>query len=296
MYDVLIIGGGPAGATAAIYTARAGLETALVYKDSGALAAAERVENYYGVGKIGGKSLVERGLRQARKFGAKTVRGEVLGLRSGFVAQTTNGEFTSRTVITATGVSRSIPQIPGISDYEGRGVSYCAICDGFFYRGKHVAVLGSGAFALHEAADLLPLAASVTILTNGAAPAVDFPDAVKIRTEKVAEIIGETPENATGFSLMLPQKILIGAVLQDGEKIPLSGLFIAEGTAGAAELARKIGAEISGDNVIKTDAEMRTSVPGVWAAGDCTGGTTQIIKAANDGASAALSIIKFLRG
>ncbi|MCL1845400.1 MAG: NAD(P)/FAD-dependent oxidoreductase [Defluviitaleaceae bacterium] len=373
MYDVLIIGGGPAGASAAVYTARAGLKTALVYKDFGALETAERIENFYGFSRIGGKSLVEKGLRQARKMGAKTICGEVLGLVCGaetppipptpsippthgaddtiiskdagkehpslsektFVAQTSGGLIEARTVLLATGASRSVPKIPGLAEFEGRGVSYCAVCDGFFYRGKHVAVLGNGAYALHEVADLLPLAASVTLLTNGGANEdanevaneathesanktlrlEALPDSVKIRTEKVSRIIGEIPENIATFGLALmqknPQKVLSGVILESGEKIPLSGLFVAEGTAGATALARKIGAEFStggnfqgqhmlskSDSIsdyIKIDNEMRTTVAGVWAAGDCTGGTKQIVKAANDGAQAGLSIVKFLR-
>lgn len=300
MYDVLVIGGGPAGATAAIYTARAGLKTMLVYKDFGALEAAERVENFYGFSKIGGKSLVEKGLRQARKSGAKTMYAEVFGLRKEngtFVIHVTNKNFEARTLLLATGASRNTPQIPGIADFEGRGVSYCAVCDGFFYRGKHVAVLGSGAYASHEISDLLPLAASVSLLTNSAEPSVNFPASVKIHTEKITKICGATPEiSASLVSLTRknPQKILSEVIFENGKKIPLSGLFIAEGIADATGLARKIGAEIC-ENAIITDSEMRTSVEGVWAAGDCIGGTAQIVKAANDGATAGLSIIKFFR-
>ncbi|MCL2355639.1 MAG: NAD(P)/FAD-dependent oxidoreductase [Defluviitaleaceae bacterium] len=296
MYDVLIIGGGPAGATAAFYTARAGLKVMLVYKNFGALETAERVENFYGFSKISGKSLVEKGLRQARKFGTKTLRGEISGLRKEgdiFIARTIDATIEARAVLLATGASRNAPRITGLNDFEGRGVSWCAICDGFFYRGKHVAVLGDGAYALHEVADLLPIVASVTVLTNGNEPSVSFP--AKVRTEKIAEIVGTFNSTDESASILPARKILSGATFETGETIPLSGLFIAEGTAGAAEFAKKIGLSSGSSGEIKTDDEMCTSVAGIWAAGDCTGGTAQIIKAANDGATAGLSIVKFFR-
>ena len=199
MTDAIIVGGGPAGATAAVYIARAGFTVTLIYKNLGALETAEGVENFYGFTKISGKSLVEKGLRQARAVGAKTIRREVVGLsqqEAMIYVETPRKTFESKAVLLATGAARNTPKIPGLADLEGRGVSYCAICDGFFYRGKHVAVLGSGAYALHEAQDLLPLAASVTLLTNGKTPTANFPPSVKIHTEKIQEITNKPPSTS----------------------------------------------------------------------------------------------------
>lgn len=306
MTDVVIIGGGPAGATAAIYTARAGFETVLIYKDFGALEKAERVDNFYGFTKTRGKVLVEKGLRQARQAGAGTILGEVVGIRSAengrFTVETTVAIFEGKAILLATGATRRTPKIQGLAELEGRGVSYCAICDGFFYRGKDIAVLGNGAYALHEVEDLLPLASSVTLLTNGENTNVDFPDNVTVRTEKVKEAIGgEASENNSsipglmGLTLNSQKKVFKGVILENGENLPLSGLFIAVGIVGGTELARKIGATLDPQGSIIADREMRTSVQGLWAAGDCTGGMKQIAKAVYEGAEAGTSIKKFLQ-
>jgi thioredoxin reductase (NADPH) len=292
IYDVIIIGGGPAGATAAIYAARAKLSAAVIYKNYGALEQAERVDNFYGFTKISGKALVEKGLRQARKAGAKTIRGEAVGIRKAenlIIVETSDASYEGRTVLLAAGASRSVPKIHGLTELEGRGVSYCAVCDAFFYRGKNVAVLGNGAYALHEVEDLLPTAESVTLLTNGEEPCVAFPEAVKIRKEKIQEIIGGESAQTFGIS----KRIFQGVLFENGESLPFAGLFIAVGIAGGTELARKIGAVIDGS--VKTDSGMRTSVEGIWAAGDCTGGLKQIVKAAHEGAEAAINIKNFLR-
>ena len=243
--DVLIIGGGPAGVTAALYTARAGFKTAIICKDHGALGKAERVDNFYGHLEIGGDALVEIGLEQARNVGAEIITGEVVGLLAGenITVQTTDAEYHAKAVLLATGANRVTPKIPGIAEYEGCGVSYCAICDGFFYKGKDVAVLGNGSYALHEVEDLLPLAASVTLLTDGREPEVAFPDSVTIRNEKVLEAFGGAVSTA-----FIKKNIFQGIRLETGEssseELPFSGLFIAIGIAGGTDLARKMGAAL----------------------------------------------------
>ena len=285
MTDVIIIGGGPAGVTAAIYTARAGLETTIIYKNFGALENAERVDNFYGFTKISGKSLVQKGLRQARACGAKTVKNEVVGIsqtEGGIIVETAIREYKTRTVVLATGANRSTPKIHGLADLAGRGISYCAICDGFFYRGKDVAVLGNSAYALHEIRDLLPIVSSVTLLTNGEELPENLPEAVIVRAEKIKEMASAS-------------SVFNGVIFENGEFLPLSGLFIAEGIAGGTELARRLGAIITPENSIKTDDNKRTNIPGIWAAGDCTGGLKQIAKAAHEGAAAGLSIVNSLR-
>ncbi|MCL1844182.1 MAG: NAD(P)/FAD-dependent oxidoreductase [Defluviitaleaceae bacterium] len=318
--DVLIIGGGPAGATAAIYTARAGFATKIIYKDYGALEKAERVENFYGFAKISGKSLVEKGLRQARRAGAETIKCEVVGILTNnlidgvitadenlidgaiintdenLIVKTAKELYDCRVVILATGAQRDTPDIPGIAELEGRGVSYCAVCDGFFYRGKDVAVLGSGAYALHEVLDLLPMVSSVTVFTNGEEISANFPAGVMVRTEKIDAVTSRKPDETKLPGVLLkPAITLKGIKLYTGEHLDFSGLFIATGIAGATELARKIGAEFDPAGGIITDNEQRTSIPALWAAGDCTGGMKQIAKAIHEGAEAGTSVLKFLR-
>ena len=171
--------------------------------------------------------------------------------------ETLAGDFPADAVILATGASRAAPRIPGLAGLEGHGVSYCATCDAFFYRGRDVAVLGSGEYALHEVQALLPVAHSVTLLTNGAPLTAQFPPEVAVRTEAVEAILGE--ERVTGVQL------------KDGGTLEVSGVFVALGVAGSTALARKLGAEVNGSRIV-VDDHMQTSLPGLYAAGDCTGG------------------------
>ena len=170
MSNIIIIGNGPAGISAALYTTRAGIETTIIGKDDGALAKAAEVENYYGFREpISGKQLIADGIEGARRLGATILTDEVVGLtyRDKLTVIAKGKEYSADSVLLATGTSRNAPRIKGLREYEGRGISYCAVCDAFFYRGKDVAVLGSGDYALHEALELLPTSGSVTLLTNG---------------------------------------------------------------------------------------------------------------------------------
>ncbi|MCL1788389.1 MAG: NAD(P)/FAD-dependent oxidoreductase [Defluviitaleaceae bacterium] len=289
MTDVLIIGGGPAGVTAALYTARAGLKTAILYKDHGALGKAAKIDNFYGHMEISGETLVNNGLQQAKNVGIDIINEEAVGITLNedqtLTVGTAAAEYTTHAVVIATGASRATPQIKGLAELEGKGVSYCAICDGFFHKGKDVAVIGSSAYALHEVEDLLPIAKTVTLLTNGVEPLVKFPESVTVKTEKILEV--------TGQATMMGD-VLGGVTLEGGEAIPLSGLFVAIGVAGGTALARKLGAVIE-NNAVTVDQQLRTTVPGVWAAGDCTGGLKQIVKASHEGAMAGMDIVKTLK-
>ena len=286
MTDVIIIGGGPAGVSAALYTSRAGMGTTIIHKDIGALEKAERIDNYYGTPGQTGPDLINVGLEQAAKAGADIITGEVVKIVLKFIdghihfqVETTGASFVAKTLLLATGASRQAPNITGLANYEMKGVSYCAVCDAFFYKGKDVAVLGSSQYALSEAAELLPHVNSLTILTNGAEPDVTMPPEVSIRKERITDIVGDT--RLTGVTL-------------EAATLPLDGLFIALGTAGATDLARKLGAFVE-NNAVKVNANMQTNVPALWAAGDCTGGMKQIAKAVYEGAVAGTNIVRHLR-
>ena len=283
MANVVIIGSGPAGVSAALYTARAGIDTTVLTRGPGSLARAEGIENYYGVpGSISGAELERRGIEGAREVGVKFVQTEAVGLTftDKLTVETLSGDYPADAVILATGASRTAPPIPGLKDLEGRGVSYCATCDAFFYRGKNVAVMGSGEYALHEASALLPLANSVTLLTGGAPLTAEFPPEIAVRTEKVEAILG--------------QDKVSGVRLAGGGELPMDGVFIALGVAGSTALARKMGAEVDGSKIV-VDANMMTTIPGLFAAGDCTGGLLQVAKAVYEGAVAGNEAAKALR-
>ena len=285
MANVVIIGSGPAGVSAALYTARAGMDTTVLTKGSGALARAEGIENYYGVpGPVSGAELERRGIEGAKAVGVKFVEAEAVGLTftDKLTVETLSGDWPADAVILATGASRTAPPIPGLKALEGHGVGYCATCDAFFYRGKDVAVMGSGEYALHEASALLPLAKSVTLLTGGAPLTASFPSEIAVRTEKVEAILGEEAGKVTGVRLA------------GGEELALDGVFVALGVAGSTALARKMGAEVDGNRIV-VDEPMMTTIPGLFAAGDCTGGLLQVAKAVYEGAMAGNEAAKALR-
>ena len=199
---------------------------------------------------------------------------------TGFKVTGKKHELEADSVIVATGAARQSLPIPGVKEFEGKGISYCATCDAFFYRGKTVAVVGAGAYALHEARALLPHAAQVIMLTNGADPVPEVPPEIRVCTAKIAVIDGD--------------KRVEKVVFADGTSLSLDGVFIALGTVGSTAIAKKIGARLEG-NHIKIDAHGATNVPGLFAAGDCTGGLLQIAKAVYQGAEAGLAAVRYLR-
>ena len=283
MAKVIIIGAGPAGVSAALYTVRAGIETLVLSNGGGALKKAERIENYYGFPQpVSGEELMTRGIEGARRLGVSFQEEEVVGIgfEDSLVVSTTAGRHAADAVLLATGTSRLAPPIPGLKDFEGRGVSYCAVCDAFFYRGRDVAVLGSGEYALHEARELEAVARSVTILTNGQTPSAAFPEHFRMVTGEIAAVEGGG--------------MLGGVRLKDGTLVQADGLFVAVGVAGSVALAKKIGALTEG-TAISVDQNMATNVPGLYAAGDCTGGLLQISKAVYEGAKAGIAMVKALR-
>lgn len=281
MYDVIIIGAGPAGISASLYLKRAKLNVLIISKGYGALEKASKIENYYGLKEnVNGKELFEIGINQAKKLDIEIIEDEVTDilLEENFTVVTTNREYKAKKVILATGANRKSAQIKGIREYEGKGVSYCAVCDAFFYKNKDVAVLGSGNYAIHEARQLKPIVNSVTILTNGETM-IENRDGTEFEIEEkpIREFRGSSTIEEVAF--------------EDNDTKPISGIFVAIGTASSSDLARKIGAIIQNNN-IQVDENMQTTVKGLYACGDCTGGILQINKAVYEGAKAALYIIK----
>lgn len=282
MKKVLIIGSGPSGISAALYLKRSGkIDVTVISNGSSALSKAEKIENYYGVEPVSGAELEKRGIENAKKLGVNFITGQVVSLSFDEnmkpVVITSTENYNADAVILATGASRKTPNIKGLAELEGKGISYCAVCDAFFYRNKDVCVIGSGEYAVHEAQTLKPIAKSVTILTNGIAPTVEIPDGIAVNTAKIASV------NGTDF--------VTSVTFEDGTELPVSGVFIAIGVAGSTDLARKIGIKLDG-NKIKVNEDKMTNIPGIYGAGDCTGGLLQISKAVYDGATAALSIIR----
>ncbi len=283
LYDVIIIGSGPAGISASLYTKRAGLETLIVSKGIGTLNKVEKIENYYGTPSISGKAIQEIGENQAKNLNIEIKSEEVMQIDYGknFIVKTLNYEYEAKTIIIATGSNRKVANIKGIKEFEGKGVSYCTTCDGFFYKDKDVAVLGNKEYALHEAQNLLPIAKSVTMLTNGEQPVEKRTEGIEIKENKIREFRGTNSIEEIEF--------------EDNTKKKIDGVFVALGTASSSDLARKLGVILDKKNNIKVDSKMETNIKGVYACGDCTGGILQISKAVYEGMVAGMSAIQFIK-
>ncbi len=279
MYDTVIIGKGPAGISAAIYLKRAGLNVLIIGKDGGSLEKAGQIENYYGFDRpINGKELIEKGIAQAENLGITIITAEVTAVDyfGGISVKTPTDTYKAKTLLFAIGKKKKTVNIEGVKEFAGRGVSYCAVCDGFFYKNKKVAVIGSGKLALSEAAYLKNIAGEVTVFTNGEETEEGGFNTVK---GKITKIYGE--ESVKG-------------VMTETNSYSADGVFIALGTAGAEEFAYKIGLETENGN-ITVDKNYATNIQGIYAAGDCTGGFLQVSKAVSDGANAANSIMKYIK-
>ncbi len=283
LYDVIIIGSGPAGISASLYTKRAGLETLIVSKEIGTLDKVEKIENYYGTPNISGKEIQKIGEKQAKNLNIEIKSEEVMQIDYGrnFIVKTLNYEYEAKTIIIATGSNRKVANIKGIKEFEGKGISYCTTCDGFFYKDKDVAVLGNKEYALHEAQNLLPIAKSVTMLTNGEQPVEKRTEGIEIEENKIQEFRGTNSIEEIEF--------------EDNTTKKIDGVFIALGTASSSDLARKLGVILDDKNNIKVDNKMETNIKGVYACGDCTGGILQISKAVYEGMVAGMSAIQFIK-
>ena len=181
--------------------------------------------------------------------------------------QSKDEKYIAKTIVLATGVNRNRPNIKGTKEYEGKGISYCAVCDAPFYRNKDVAVLGNGEYALEEINELLPVVNTVTMLTDGKKYIENRSiedEKVKIDERKIREFRGNDKIEEIEF--------------EDNTKQNIHGIFVAQGTASSLDFARKLGAQIENNYVIVNE-KMETTIPNVYACGDCTGGILQISKA-----------------
>ncbi|MGI6050058.1 MAG: NAD(P)/FAD-dependent oxidoreductase [Acetivibrionales bacterium] len=288
VYDVIVIGKGPAGISGAIYSTRANLKTLVLGKLDSMLLKADKIENYYGFeNPIGGRELLETGLKQAERLGAEIVEEEVVNIEKteNFNIITVDGQYEAKTVLLATGAPVVRVPIKNLDKYEGAGVSYCTTCDGFFYRNKKVGVLGYNDFAIHEAADLLNFTQDITLFTNemelnvsdNAKPVIEK---LKVNNKKIKEL-GKGD-------------ILEEIVFDDGTAEDIEGLFIAFGSASSTSFALKMGIVTDGKSIIVNE-KMETNIPGLYAAGDCTGVFKQVAVAVGQGAIAAREMAAYIR-
>ncbi len=291
MYDLVIIGGGPAGLTAGIYAQRARLKTVLLEKQmvGGQIAVSDVIENFPGFPSISGAGLMEKFEEHARGLGLEIRFTEVLNIETDAgekVVKTTDGDLRTKAVIVATGARPRRLGVPGEKELTGKGVSYCATCDGPFFRGRNVMVVGGGDTAVKEAAYLSKLAGKVYLVHRR-----DKFRAEKMHQEKVEataniEILRSHVLKEIKAENGLVHRAVVQDLKTDGTKeIDVEGVFIFVGINPTTDF---VDVDKDEAGFIKTNNRMETSIPGIYAAGDCrTTPLLQVVTAAGDGATAA---------
>ena len=297
-YDVGIIGSGPAGLSAAIYAKRANLSAVVIekeYEGTGQIAESGQVDNYLGLPGISGYDLGEQFREHAVKLGVSFLEQEVTEIKKEDSAVFTiifedGSSVEAKTVIYAAGATPRRANIPGEQEYSGKGVSYCAICDGSFYRGKKVAVLGGGDTALDDAVYLADLAEQVYVIHRrkefrGAATTVE-----KLRKkENVTFVLEHQVKEITGA-----EKVN-GVVLEDGTAIAVDGVFVAYGSVPHTNLVKEL-VILDAAGYVKAEETGETSLAGLYVAGDArTKKLRQVVTAVSDGANAATAVVEYLK-
>jgi len=291
--DLLILGAGPAGLTGGIYAGRSGLKTVILEKGAigGQVSVTPVVENYPGFANIPGITLMEIMAAQARQY-CEVILEAPMSVEAGpdgFTAVTASLTVKARALLITTGATWKKLGVPGEDQYFGRGVNYCATCDGYLYKGKKVLVVGGGNTALTDALYLKKLGVDVSLVHR--------------RGEFRAEKHLQESVKSEGVNLMMESEVeaILGDVKTKAarikntrsgrtEEVATDGVFVAIGETPNSDVAEKLGCKLTPEGNIVVDDRLRTSVPGVYAAGDVTGGVRQIITAVGQGGSAALAV------
>jgi len=300
VYDVIIIGGGPAGLSAGIYAARARLKSLLIEKMAvgGTMVNAGVVENYPGFPHgVGGLELAELINEQVKKFGLETVIAEVTRLEikdDQKIVKTSGGDFITRAVIIASGSERAKLGVPGEQEFIGRGVAFCAVCDACFYRDLRVAVVGGGNAAINEALELTKFAAKVIVIHRR-----DELRATRILQEKAfanpkMEFLWNTVVEAIEGDEVVRRLRLRNVVTGEKSILEVSGIFVATGSKPNTEFVSGL-VPLDEAGAIITNERMETGVPGIFAAGDIRSNSIrQVVAAVGDGAVAAIFAEKYI--
>ena len=299
IYDVVIIGGGPAGMTAAIYAAKREMKTLLIEKAllGGYMRLTNHIENYPGFTHISGNELSERMEEQVKNNNVEIVNSEVTKLElEGIIKKVYSYDviYEAKSVIIAVGGGHKKLEAKGEKEYTGRGVSYCATCDAPFYKGKTVAIVGGGNSAISDALYISEVARKTYLIHRRETLRAEEERQKRLRERGVEILLSTGVEEISGSKIVNAIRL---KNLETGEekKIPVDGVFISIGTVPHSELAKEAGVQLDEKNYIKVDGDMQTNIEGVYAAGDVTGGVLQIATATGRGCIAALAAYKHVR-
>ncbi len=300
MYDTIIIGGACAGLSAGLYTARRALKTLVLTKDiGGQVAITTVIENYPGTGDITGPELANKMKEQAVKAGVEIQFAEVTSVEKqndgNFKVKTTNGEFDSATVILAFGLEQRKLGVPGEKELTGRGVAYCATCDGPLYRNKIVAVVGGGNSAFDAADYLAQLASKVYLLNRSENFRAEATLLEAVKNNSKIEILLNTEIQEVVGEKKVEKVKLINNKTQEKSELELNGVFIETGWQTKTEFLKDL-VNLNEKGSVVVDNQGQTSTPGIFAAGDVTDTPfKQAVISAGEGAKAGLSAAKYLQ-
>lgn len=297
-HDVVVVGGGPAGLTAAIYAARRALKTLIVSMDiGGQMALTNSIENYPGYEEIDGPTLGQKMLTQAEKSGATLVTAEITRVEKkddGFVLYTgDNQKFETRTVIMAFGLTPRELEVPGEKDLAGRGVAYCATCDGPLYKGKTVAVVGGGNSAMDAAEYLSKIVAKVYLLVRQSQLKGEDVLIQRVSCDPKVELIFDALSKEIKGSSKVES--LVYESKNETKEIKVDGVFVEIGHIAKTDWVKDL-LDLTELHEIKINADCETNVPGIFAAGDISQiAYKQVVISAGEGAKAALQAYKYLQ-
>lgn len=300
MYDIGIIGGGTAGMTAAIYGQRAGKRTIIIEGGNfgGQITSSPNVENYPGIASVSGSEFSMNLLDQAMKLGAETVVERVTGIEEedGIkVIETTGKAYPCSSVILATGVTHRHLAVPGEERLTGAGVSYCATCDGMFFRGREVAVVGGGSTALQDAEFLSNYCSKVYLIHRRDEFRGESNIVKRLEEKENVEFILNTVVKEINGKDMVESLTLLNRKTVGKTELPVAGVFVAIGQIPQNDIFAET-VKLDGDGFILAAEDCVTSHPGIFAAGDCrTKEVRQLTTAAADGAVAALAACKYIQ-
>ena len=299
MYDVIIIGGGPAGLTAGIFSAKRKLNALVLdaCEFGGQLLYAFWIENFPGLGRIEGKELAKKILEHAKEAGVQMKKEEAHAIEKkggNFVVKTHESEYEAKSVIIASGAKCRCLGIRGENEYLGKGISFSASCDAQNFKGKRIAVVGGGDAALKAALFSTQFASEVYLIHRRAEFRAEEALQAELKKSRVKLMLNMSPKEFRGDSC-LRNIVLEDVNTKQTTELQVDGVFVYVGNTPASSLAAKVGAEVDERSFIKVDRWQRTNVPGVFAAGDITGGILQAISACGEGAVAASKAYDYVR-
>ncbi|MBN2251270.1 MAG: thioredoxin-disulfide reductase [Candidatus Altiarchaeota archaeon] len=299
IYDVIIVGGGPAGITSAIYAAKREMNTLLIEKGplGGYMLLTNNIENYPGFLRISGPDLAGLMEEQVESLDVDIVKSEVVNIHVGDSfkkVSTPQGEYRGKSLILAVGGGHKKLEVKGEKEFTGRGVSYCATCDAPFFKGKTVAVVGGGNSAIADALYLSEISKKTYLIHRRETLRAEEARQKELKKRGVRILVNTAVEEITGDKLV--NGIRIRSIGENTTKdIPVNGVFISIGTIPHSELAKEAGIKLDERQFIQVDRGQETNIEGVYAAGDVTGGVLQISTAVGEGCIAALSAYKHVK-